>query len=110
MRRLTGDVDLAIFIAEATARKGTPVGALPLVWCAAPGFALPPDGETWPLIAIQAPCAIGRRAMEVLKEHGIRTKVVAEAAYLAGVVNAARAGLGVALLPSPDPRRKAWSN
>ena len=93
-----GDVDLAVFIAEASARKGAPVGALPLVWCAAQGFAPPRDGQAWPLIAIEAPCAIRRRAMDVLSEHGIRTRVVAEAAYLAGVMNAARAGLGVALL------------
>jgi DNA-binding transcriptional LysR family regulator len=76
------------------------VGALPLAWCAAP------TGEPLPLIAIEAPCAIRGRALAVLSEHRIPSKVVADAAYLAGVVNAARAGLGVALLalagPPPD--------
>ncbi len=93
-----GELDLAVFITEASVRKGTPVGALPLVWCAAPDWAPPPDGQPLPVIAIEAPCAIRGRALAVLNEHGIRNKVVAEAAYLAGVVNAARAGLGIALL------------
>lgn len=93
-----GSVDLAVFIAEATRREGIPVGALALVWCAAPGWAPPLPGEPWPLIVIEAPCAIRGKALAVLGEHGIRNKIVAEAAYLAGVLNAARAGLGVALL------------
>jgi hypothetical protein len=44
--------------------------------------------------------------LAVLGEHRIPSRVVADAAYIAGVVNAARAGLGVALLalagPLPD--------
>jgi DNA-binding transcriptional LysR family regulator len=98
-----GSVDLAVFIAEATSREGVPVGALALVWCAAPGWAPPPPGQPWPLIAIEAPCAIRGKALAVLGEHGIRSKVIAEAAYLAGVLNAARAGLGVALLALAGP-------
>ena len=93
-----GSVDLAVFIAEATCREGIPVGSLALVWCAAPDWAPPPPGEPWPLIAIEAPCAIRGKALAVLGQHGIRNKIVAEAAYLAGVLNAARAGLGVTLL------------
>ena len=111
-----GSVDLAVFIAEATCREGIPVGALALVWCAAPDWAPPPPGEPWPLIAIEAPCAIRGKALAVLGEHGIRNKVVAEAAYLAGVLNAARAGLGVALLAlaglagpeAPSSSSMAW--
>jgi DNA-binding transcriptional LysR family regulator len=98
-----GSVDLAIYIAEATCREGIPVGALALVWCAAPGWAPPPPGEPWPLIAIEAPCAIRGKALAVLGEHGISSKVIAEAAYLAGVLNAARAGIGVALLALAGP-------
>ena len=93
-----GEVDLAVFISEASARTGTRVGALPLLWCAAPDWAPPRDGRPLPVIAIEAPCAIRGRALAVLNEHGISNKVVAEAAYLAGVMNAARAGLGIALL------------
>jgi DNA-binding transcriptional LysR family regulator len=98
-----GIVDLAVFITEASVREGTRVGALPLVWCAAPDWAPPAAGQPWPLVAIEAPCAIRGKALAVLGEHGIRSRVVAEAAYLAGVMNAARAGLGVALLALPGP-------
>jgi DNA-binding transcriptional LysR family regulator len=98
-----GSIDLAVFITEASARPGTLVGALPLVWCAAPGWKPRAAGEPWPLIAIEAPCAIRGMALAALREHGIRSKVVAEAAYLAGVLNAARAGLGVTLLALAGP-------
>jgi DNA-binding transcriptional LysR family regulator len=93
-----GSIDLAVFITEASARPGTLVGALPLVWCAAPGWQRRPSGEPWPLIAIEAPCAIRGKALAALREHRISSKVVAEAAYLGGALNAARAGLGVTLL------------
>ena len=63
-----------------------------------PGWTPPAAGEPWPLVAIEEPCAIRGRALAVLAEHGIRSKVVGDAAYLGGVLNAARAGLGVTLL------------
>jgi DNA-binding transcriptional LysR family regulator len=98
-----GSIDLAVFITEASTRQGTLVGALPLVWCAAPGWTRPPPDQPWPLVAIEDPCAIRGRALAVLGEHGIPTKVVGEAAYLAGVLNAARAGLGITLLALAGP-------
>ncbi len=97
-----GDVDLAIFITEASIRHGEPVGSLPLVWCAAAGWRAP-AGQPLPLIAIEEPCAIRGRALAALGEHCIPTQVVGEAAYLAGVLNAARAGLGVSLLALAGP-------
>ena len=39
----------------------------------------------------------------MLAEHGIRARVVGDAAYLGGVLNAARAGLGVTLLALAGP-------
>ncbi len=93
-----GSVDLAVFITEASSKPGRLVGSLPLVWTAAPGWSPPPAGEPWPLVAIEEPCAIRQRALSVLAEHGIRAEVIGEAAYLAGVLNAARAGLGLSLL------------
>jgi hypothetical protein len=39
----------------------------------------------------------------VLAEHGIRAQVVGDAGYLGGVLNAARAGLGVTLLALAGP-------
>jgi DNA-binding transcriptional LysR family regulator len=98
-----GSVDLAVFITEASTREGAPAGSLPLVWCAASSWTPPPAGRPLPLIAIEAPCAIRGRALAVLGEHRIPSKVIADAAYLAGVVNAARAGLGVALLALAGP-------
>jgi DNA-binding transcriptional LysR family regulator len=98
-----GEVDLAVFITEASAQKGTLVGALPLVWCAAPGWSRPPGRQPVPVIAINAPCAIRSRALAALEQHGVPSKVIAEAAYLGGAVNAARAGLGVAALALAGP-------
>ena len=100
----TCDVDLAVFITEASAQTGTPVGSLPLVWCAASGWT-PPTGEgPWPLIAIEEPCAIRGRALAVLNEHGVPATVVGEAAAaLGGVLNATRAGLGISLLALAGP-------
>jgi DNA-binding transcriptional LysR family regulator len=98
-----GSIDLAVFMAEASSQLGQPVGSLPLIWCAAPGWTPPPAGQPWPLIAIEEPCAIRGRALAVLAGHGIRAEVVGDAAYLAGVLNAARAGLGVTLLALAGP-------
>jgi DNA-binding transcriptional LysR family regulator len=101
-----GAMDLVVFITEATTQQGERVGSLPLVWCAAPTWTPPAPDQPWPLIAILEPCAIRRRALAVLGEHNIPATVVAEAAYLGGVLNAARAGLGISLLalagPPPD--------
>jgi hypothetical protein len=55
------------------------------------------------LIAIEEPCAIRGRALTVLAQHGIRAQVVGDAAYLAGVLGAARVGLGVTLLALAGP-------
>jgi DNA-binding transcriptional LysR family regulator len=93
-----GSVDLAVFITEASTQTAEPLGSLPLVWSAAPGWRPPPRGEPWPLVAIHEPCAIRERALAELAARGITAKVVGEAAYLAGVVSAARAGLGISLL------------
>jgi DNA-binding transcriptional LysR family regulator len=98
-----GGIDLAIFITEASTRQGEFVGSLPLVWCAAADWCWPLGGQPLPLIAIEDPCAIRGRALAALGEHGIPVQVVGEAAYLAGVLNAVRAGLGVSLLALAGP-------
>jgi DNA-binding transcriptional LysR family regulator len=98
-----GTIDLAVFVAEASAVPGTTVGTLPLRWCAAPNWTPPPAGTALPLVAIQEPCAIRSAALRALAENDISAEVVGEAAYLAGTVNAARAGLGVALLALAGP-------
>ena len=102
-RRLTealdrGTMDIAVFVSEPDGGGGVPVGTVPLHWCASPSWSPPAQGERWPLVAIQAPCSIRSTALQILAEQGISAQVVGDAAYLAGVVNAARAGVGVALL------------
>jgi DNA-binding transcriptional LysR family regulator len=93
-----GALDLAIYMADATSARGVPVGSLPLTWYAAPGWRAPTPGEPWPLVAIEEPCLLRRRALEALTERGHDPYVVCDTGYVAGVLNAARAGLGVALL------------
>jgi len=98
-----GAMDLVVFITEASTQQGERVGSLPLVWCAAPTWTPPAPDQPWPLIAILEPCAIRRRALAVLGEHNIPATVVDEAAYLGGVLNATRAGLGISLLALAGP-------
>jgi DNA-binding transcriptional LysR family regulator len=95
-----GELDLAVYVTEATTAEGTSVGDLPLRWYAAPGWQ-PPATGTLPLVAVNAPCVIRRRALTELAARRMPATVVAEAGYLAGVLDAARAGLGAALLAVP---------
>ncbi|RZB15033.1 LysR family transcriptional regulator [Streptomyces sp. F001] len=95
-----GELDLAVYVTEATATEGAPAGDLPLRWYAAPGWK-PPAAGPLPLVAVNAPCVIRRRALTELAARRTPATVVAEAGYLAGVLDAARAGLGAALLAVP---------
>jgi len=98
-----GTIDVAVFVSEPAKDGDTPIGSLPLRWCAAPGFTVSDGPLPLPLIAIESPCAIRNTALRILAEHEIATKVVGDAAYLAGALNAARAGLGVTLLAFSGP-------
>ncbi|MEU6548250.1 LysR substrate-binding domain-containing protein [Streptomyces sp. NPDC046859] len=93
-----GELDLAVYVTEATAAAGTPVDGLPLRWYAAPGWKPPVAPAPLPLVAINEPCVIRRRALAALAADHTQATVVAEAGYLAGVPDAACAGLGAALL------------
>ena len=93
-----GALDLAVYMADATTARGVPVGALPLTWYAAPAWEPPPPGRPWPLVAIEEPCLLRARALQALAADGHDPYVVCDAGYVAGVLNAARAGLGVALV------------
>jgi DNA-binding transcriptional LysR family regulator len=93
-----GALDASLFMGDVRGRDVSPAGALPLAWYAAPGWALPQDRGDIPLVAIDEPCTIRRRALKVLGDSGQAGSVVCEAGHLAGVLHAARAGLGVALL------------
>nr|WSZ19791.1 LysR family transcriptional regulator [Streptomyces canus] len=101
-----GSVDVAVYVTEAAATEGTRVGGLPLTWHAVPGWEPPPAPAPVPLVAIEDPCAIRRRAIATLAARGVPATVVGDAGYLAGVLDIARTGQGVALLaavgPAPD--------
>lgn len=93
-----GALDLAVSMTEVSSAPAEPVGALPLNWYAAPSWRQPPSGEPWPVVAIEEPCLLRRRALEALGRRDLRPHVVCDTGYVAGVMNAVRAGLGVALL------------
>ena len=92
-----GAIDLAILLGPATDDQARDVGELELTWYAAPSWR-PDDGRTLPLVAIDEPCALRRRALDALAMHGIVADVVCDAAHLAGFQAAVRAGLGVGLM------------
>ena len=98
-----GKIDVAVFVSEASSEASEPIGTLDLRWCGAAHLTAPAPGDPWPLVAIQAPCAIRAVALRTLAESGVQAAVVGEAAYLAGVVNAARAGVGAVLLALDGP-------
>lgn len=86
-----GRIDLALLIGPGEHT----VGALPLTWYSAPGL---PIGDAVSLVAFDAPCALRTRALETLALKNLPAEVGCEAANLAGVQAAVRAGLGVALM------------
>jgi DNA-binding transcriptional LysR family regulator len=98
-----GNLDLAIYMAEATNARGVPVGSLPLSWFSAVGWTPPPAGRAWPVVAIEEPCMLRQRGLQALAERRIDATVVCDTGYVDGVLNAVRAGIGVALLPSVGP-------
>ncbi len=94
-----GDVDFALLLGEAEDERSREAGALPLRWYSAPGWDRGPGGpEPVALVALDEPCAIRTRALRTLAAHRTPAAITCEAAYLAGVLAAARSGLGVALL------------
>ena len=93
-----GVIDASLFLGDARGQSVRPAGFLPLAWYAAPGWRRPGRQAAVPLVVIDEPCTIRRRAIASLADNRIEASVVCEAGHLAGVINAARAGLGVALL------------
>ncbi|MEV6347391.1 LysR family transcriptional regulator [Actinoplanes sp. NPDC051851] len=92
-----GVLDLAVHLAEASSVDGVPVGALPLTWYSAAGWR-PSGGPAVPVVAIEEPCVLRRRALAALSEGGFDPYVVCDSGYVAGVFDAVRTGLGVALM------------
>ncbi|OLT18181.1 LysR family transcriptional regulator [Pseudonocardia sp. CNS-139] len=92
-----GDLDLALLMNVPADDRSAAAGPLGVHWYAAPGWEPPARGPL-PLVALDEPCALRDRALATLGAAGRAVSVVCEAAYLAGVLAAARAGLGVAML------------
>ncbi|MEU0543891.1 LysR family transcriptional regulator [Nocardia sp. NPDC005978] len=95
-----GVLDLVVVLGGNTAEPvGTEVGVLDLRWFAAPNWRLPPAPGPISLVAFAEPCGLRRRAVQALGERGYEVSVTAESGNLDGLLAAAKAGLGVALLP-----------
>jgi DNA-binding transcriptional LysR family regulator len=93
-----GTIDLALLLGSAADAEARDVGELELTWYAAPEWERPGPGRPIPVVAFGEPCALRRRALETLAGHGLAAEVVCDAAHLAGVKSAVRAGLGVGLM------------
>lgn len=95
-----GTVDLAFILASRGNEGGRELARLPLTWFAAPGWSPPGPGRPIPLVAFEEPCALRERAMAALAADGHRVQIAGQSPTLDGVLAGARAGLGLALLPS----------
>lgn len=99
-----GTLDLAVVLGSNDAEiLGTEVGRLDLRWVAAETWRTPETGAALPIVAFAPPCGLRHRAVRTLYELGHDVDVTVEATTLDGVLVAARAGLGVALLPFAGP-------
>lgn len=94
-----GALDLAVVLGGNGDPVGVEVGELGLRWVAAPGWHLPRIPGPISLAAFEEPCGLRRRAVHRLTELGYEVSVTAESGSLDGVLAAAKAGLGIALLP-----------
>lgn len=68
-----------------------------LHWVAGPGFALP-DADPVPFCALPPPCLFRDRGLKALKAMGRPTRIAYTSESLAGIVAAARAGIGLAVI------------
>ncbi|BCB90753.1 LysR substrate-binding domain-containing protein [Phytohabitans suffuscus] len=97
-RLADGRIDLALLLGPAEEPDARTVGELGLTWYSAPHWTPPARGEPVQLVAFDAPCALRTQALETLAAHNVPAEVGCEAAHLAGVQAAVRAGLGVGLM------------
>ncbi|MFL1382328.1 MULTISPECIES: LysR family transcriptional regulator [unclassified Nocardiopsis] len=94
-----GALDLALILGSGSPVGAVEVGALPLLWLSSPDWSLHDDGDQLSVVAFQEPCNLRQQALRALEVTGRAVRIAAEATNLEGVLAAARAGLGVALLP-----------
>lgn len=98
-----GALDLAVVLGGNAEPTGAEVGSLNLRWVAAADWDISQVDGAMPLVAFEEPCGLRRRAIAELDELGHGVTVSAESGNLDGVLAAARAGLGIALLPFSGP-------
>ncbi|MRH91251.1 LysR family transcriptional regulator [Nocardia sp. SYP-A9097] len=96
---LKGALDFAVVLGGNGDPVGSEVGELGLRWVAGPRWQLPRLPEPISLVAFEEPCGLRQRAVQRLTELGYQVSVTAESGNLDGVLAAAKAGLGIALLP-----------
>ncbi|WP_405182411.1 LysR family transcriptional regulator [Nocardia sp. NBC_01377] len=94
---IKGALDLAVVLGGSAEPLGAEVGELQLRWVASPDWRLSPGPIS--LVAFEEPCSLRKRALHRLAELGYDVTVAAESGTLDGVMAAAQAGLGIALLP-----------
>ncbi|MGQ4615991.1 LysR substrate-binding domain-containing protein [Nocardia sp. R7R-8] len=94
-----GALDLAVVLGGSPEPVGAAVGELRLRWAAAPSWRMASGRGPISLLAFEEPCTLRKRALHRLAELGYDVSVTAESGNLDGVMAAAQAGLGVALLP-----------
>ncbi|GIH67242.1 putative transcriptional regulator, LysR family protein [Microbispora siamensis] len=97
---MRGTLDMALILGVVPNVGGRQVATLPLRWLGAPGWFLPPPDRPVPLVAFQEPCSLRAQAVRVLERLGWSVRITTEATNLEGVLAAARARLGLALLPT----------
>ncbi|MFT4233864.1 MAG: LysR substrate-binding domain-containing protein [Microbacterium sp.] len=95
-----GTIDLALVLDTEESSVGVDIATLSLRWFAATNWVSPARDEPLPLVAYVEPCGMRQRAFRALQSSGRSAAVIAESGSLEGVIGAARAGLGVAVLPS----------
>jgi DNA-binding transcriptional LysR family regulator len=95
-----GTIDLAIILGIGPDTPGIEVGTLPLQWYTSPNWEPPTGDQPWHLVAYVEPCGMRQTGLEHLGSNGRRVQVTAESTSLEGVLGAARAGLGLAVLPT----------
>ncbi|HWC23219.1 MAG TPA: LysR substrate-binding domain-containing protein [Flexivirga sp.] len=97
-RALDDGVADLIVLAELTSPPAAERSRLRLCWFAAQDFRAP-AGAPLPVIAFDEPCMLRRPTFDTLTAGGLEHELVAEVSNLSGGYSAARAGLGVILLP-----------
>jgi DNA-binding transcriptional LysR family regulator len=95
-RLRAGELDLVLGKRMPGETAGAPLWTDRLVWIGGPGLRLDPDAPV-PLIAYPDPSITRRRALEVLRRHGLQWRIACTSGSLNGLRAAALAGLGVTL-------------